>query len=91
MRFEIDFRPACEQPTRPLGEKGGYRAALILNPCDGYHHVFARWWEDGSFHGFTNWADWDAFEPGKHFTAWALLPDEQALIEDMAVLQSDTK
>lgn len=65
-KFELDFRPASEDPTTP----GDY---LLYNQCDGYHVVEA-WFTDGEFVGFWPFA---ASKPvSKDFyRAWALLPD----------------
>jgi hypothetical protein len=87
MKFEIEFRPASEEPKQGSGQS--LQAALILNPCDGYHQVWARWDStDGEFIGFIDWASssWERYEPGREFIGWALLPDDHALIEGMRAL-----
>jgi len=74
VRFDIEFHDCSEVPASKRGMCT--RSALILNQCDGYHHVFARWHADGKFDGFYEWCGGtDPYEPDTHFCAWAILPN----------------
>ena len=75
MKFDLDFRPASETPTKP----GNY---LLYNQCDGYHVVEAWFSEDGEFEGFWFFA---ASRPvSKDFyCAWARLPDAAKTLHDV--------
>ncbi|MDX7988645.1 hypothetical protein FE392_15115 [Xenorhabdus sp. 12] len=53
------FRPASELPTLDMNGK----EVLLLNPCDGWHIGYVRFWDDGEY------------EPRYFYVAWALLPD----------------
>jgi hypothetical protein len=55
------------------------RSALLLNLCNGYHAVLARFDGDGEFLGFFDWLDPTPYR-SNFYVAWALLPDEMLLI-----------
>lgn len=73
----IVFQPASVRPSR--NEPWEECAALLLNPCDGYHNVVARFDGDGEFAGFYDFAGREPYEDD-FYVAWALLPDELPLI-----------
>lgn len=76
------FHAMSKEPERPP-DGWSETDALLLNPCDGYHHVFARWSvEDGEFRGFFNFLGTCRYDdPGHPFVAWALLPDSLPLTQ----------
>lgn len=78
----IKFRHHSETPTMP--EDDSFPTALLFNQCDGYHLVYARFYEDGEFYGFYDWCGTSPYEPGNHFCAWALLPPSGHLYEPFA-------
>lgn len=55
-------------------------SVILLNPCDGYHHAFACFDEDGEFMGFYDFADPTPYPEEDFYIAWAMLPDEDPLI-----------
>ena len=70
------------QPPGNGARSSPYRSALLLNACDGYHSVYARYdSETGEFEGFYDWIGRKPYVAGLHFCAWALLPEEAPLIE----------
>ena len=73
----IVFLPASKRPLK--NEPWEHCAALLLNPCDGYHHVFARFDGEGEFYGFYDFAGSKPY-PDDFYVAYALLPDELPLI-----------
>jgi hypothetical protein len=78
----LDFRPNTEAPTphyKCLGAHSGY---LVLNPCDGFHILWAYFaeQEDGTyeFDGFREFASSEYIGPD-FYCAWAELPDSLPL------------
>ncbi|WP_340618857.1 hypothetical protein [Xenorhabdus entomophaga] len=64
------IRPASEQPTFDMNGK----EVLVLNPCDGWHIGYVRFWDEGEYSGIHRWIG-EEFEPRYFYVAWALLPD----------------
>lgn len=65
-------RPAKNEPWEQC-------AALLLNPCDGFHLVYAYFDGDGEFDRFSDFASSEPYADD-FYVAWALLPDELPLI-----------
>jgi hypothetical protein len=74
LKFELDFHPASEEPTKP----GDY---LLYNQCDGYHVVEAHFYDDGEFDGFYFFASAKPVS-ADFYRAWALLPDSVKTMYD---------
>ncbi len=75
-RVALNFRPAYEPPAVKshgiLGASDGY---LLLNPCDGFHIMWAHFdADDGAFTGFRTFAGTEDHGP-EFYIAWAELPD----------------
>jgi hypothetical protein len=73
----IVFVPASVRPSK--NEPWEQCAALLLNPCDGFHLVYAYFDGDGEFDRFSDFASSELYAED-FYVAWALLPDESPLI-----------
>ena len=69
---DASSRPKANEPWEQC-------AALLLNPCDGLHLVYAYFDGDGEFDRFSDFASSEPY-PDDFYVAWALLPDEMPLI-----------
>jgi hypothetical protein len=73
----IVFLPTAKKPSK--NEPWEQCAALLLNPCDGFHLVYAYFDGEGEFDRFADFASPEAYTDD-FYVAWALLPDEMPLI-----------
>jgi hypothetical protein len=64
--FNLTFHTMEETPSKHCD-------VLLYNQCDGYHHVYARFY-DGEFAGFYEWMGTTPHDIA-NFAAWAELPD----------------
>ncbi|CDG18312.1 conserved protein of unknown function [Xenorhabdus doucetiae] len=51
------------------------KEVLLLNPCDGWHIGYVRFWEDGEYNGIYPWIPIEEYELRYFYIAWVLLPD----------------
>ena len=71
------FLPTSVRPSK--NDPWTRCAALLLNPCDGFHLVYANFDGDGEFDRFSDFASSDPYADD-FYVAWALLLDEVPLI-----------
>lgn len=74
----IVFVHASKKPQK--NEPWEEVTVLLLDPCDGYHCVIARFDGDGEFDGFYDFAGTEPYKDD-FYVAWAMLPDELPLID----------
>jgi hypothetical protein len=73
----VVFLPTTRRPAK--NDPWTQCAALLLNPCDGFHLVYANFDGYGEFDRFSDFASSEPYADD-FFVAWALLPDEMPLI-----------
>jgi hypothetical protein len=73
----IVFVPTSVRPSK--NDPWEQCAALLLNPCDGFHLVYAYFDGDGEFDRFSDFASSEPYADD-FYVAWAMLPDESPLI-----------
>ncbi|WP_434171260.1 hypothetical protein [Providencia manganoxydans] len=85
---DLIFRPASELPTENLDG----RSVIVLNPCDGWHigEIRVIKDEDGCYIGVYPWMG-DEMTPHDFYVTWALLPDNDDLIDEFEGEQSNSR
>lgn len=84
----IVFVPTAHKPQK--NKPWALRACLLLNPCDGFHLVYANFDGDGEFDRFSEFASSEPYTDD-FYVAWAMLPDELPLIDHFDPRRKDAR